>query len=109
MLSIELLSPAEIIQGVAHRARALRLERGWTQGELARRAGVALPTLKRFEQTGQIAMERLVAIAVVLDAVQPLGELFAPAPARTLAELERRDAAPKRAPRSRRKGPDAQG
>lgn len=109
MLPVELQTSTEILQGVAQRARALRLERGWTQGELARRSGVALPTLKRFEQTGQVALERLVAISVVLGAVQPLGELFAPGPARTLADLERRDAAPKRAPRTRRKEPDAQG
>jgi transcriptional regulator with XRE-family HTH domain len=109
MLSIELQTPAEILQGVAQRARALRLERGWTQGELARRSGIALPTLKRFEQTGQIALERLVAVAVALGTVQPLGELFAPGPARTLADLERRDATPRRAPRTRRKGADAQG
>lgn len=109
MLAVELQTPTEILRGVAERARALRLERGWTQGELARRSGVALPTLKRFEQTGQIALERLVAIAAVLGAMQPLGELFAPGPARTLADLERRDTLPKRAPRARRKGPDAQG
>ncbi|HYH81152.1 MAG TPA: helix-turn-helix transcriptional regulator [Longimicrobium sp.] len=103
MLPVELQTPDEILQGVARRARALRLERGWTQGELARRSGIALDTLKRFEQTGRIALERLVAIAVVLGAVQPLGDLFAPGPARTLADLERRDAAPQRAPRARRK------
>ena len=103
MLPVEIQAPDEILQGVARRARALRLERGWTQGELARRSGIALDTLKRFEQTGRIALERLVAIAVVLGAVQPLGDLFAPGPARTLADLERRDAVPRRAPRAGRK------
>jgi len=107
MLTLELQTATEILEGIGRRAQALRLERGWTQRELARRSGVALTTLKQFERTGKIALERLVAIAVVLGAVQPLGELFAPGPARTLDELERRAALPKRAPRTRRKGPDA--
>lgn len=83
------------------RARALRIARGWTQEELAERAGVALDTLRRFERTGQIALERLVKLAVVLDAVRPLGELFAPPPAATLAELERPVRPRQRAPRRR--------
>ena len=107
MLTLELQTATEILEGIGRRAQALRLERGWTQRELSRRSGVALTTLKLFERTGRISLERLVAIAVVLGAVQPLGELFAPGPARTLDELERRAALPKRAPRTRRKGPDA--
>ena len=107
MIALELQTTAELLEGVARRAQALRVERGWTQLELARRSGVALGTLKHFERTGKISFERLVSIAVVLGAVQPLGELFAPGPARTLAELEQRAIPRKRAPRTR-KGPDAQ-
>ena len=50
---------------------------------------MALDTLRRFERTGKIALERLARIAVVLDAAGALGDLFAPPPATTLAELER--------------------
>ncbi|HEX8832251.1 MAG TPA: helix-turn-helix transcriptional regulator [Longimicrobium sp.] len=102
MLPLELQTPSEILEEIARRARALRLERGWTQRELARRSGVALGTLKHFERTGKIALERLVMLAVVLGAVQPLGGLFPPDPARTLADLERRNTPPRRAPRKRR-------
>jgi transcriptional regulator with XRE-family HTH domain len=106
MLPVELRSPREIARGVGERARALRLARGWTQVELARRAGMPVDTLRRFERTGKIALERLLMIAVVLDAARPFAELFAPPPARTLAELERLDAAgraPRRARRRREK------
>lgn len=106
MIPVELQTTAEIMEGIAQRARGLRVQREWTQAELAERSGVSLPTLRRFERTGKIALERLVAIAVVLGAVQALDQLFSPGPARTLDELERRAALPKRAPR-RRKGPDA--
>lgn len=101
MVPIELQTPAELLTGVGARARALRIARGWTQEELAERAAVAVDTLRRFERTGQIALERLVKLAVVLDAVRPLGELFAPPPAATLAELERPAQPRRRAPRRR--------
>ncbi|HET7228879.1 MAG TPA: helix-turn-helix transcriptional regulator [Longimicrobium sp.] len=102
MIPLELQTPAEILEEIAERARALRLERGWSQAELARRAGINVETLRRFERTGKIALERLVMLAVVLGAVQPLGQLFPRPPVRTLDDLERRDALPKRAPRKRR-------
>jgi transcriptional regulator with XRE-family HTH domain len=89
MIPVILQTPAEMALTVATRARALRLARGWTQQELAERAGLAIDTLRRFERTGKIALERLLMIAKVLDAIEPFGALFAPPPARTLAELER--------------------
>jgi transcriptional regulator with XRE-family HTH domain len=107
MIPVELQTPAEVIEGIAGRARALRIARGWTQQELAERSGVALETLRRFERTGKISLERLAKIAVVLDAVRPLGELFAAPPAATLAELERAERQRVRAPARRRGGRDA--
>ena len=106
MIPIALQTPAEIVAGIAERARALRVSREWTQQELADRSGVALETLRRFERTGKIALERLVGIAVVLDAVSPLGELFTAPPAATLADLERAERPRVRAP-ARRGGRDA--
>jgi transcriptional regulator with XRE-family HTH domain len=101
MIPLELQTPAEVVAGIAERARALRISRGWTQRELADRSGVALETLRRFERTGKIAVERLVRIAFVLDAVGPLGELFAPPPAKTLKDLERTERPRKRASKRR--------
>ena len=102
MLPVELQTPEEIARDVARRARALRVARGWSQVELARRAGMPVDTLRRFERTGKIALERLLLIAVVLDAARPFADLFAPPPARSLAELERRETAA-RAPRRPRR------
>lgn len=89
MLPLELQTPAEIARMLAGRVEALRLERGWTQLETAERAGIALATYRRFERTGQISLERLVKLAVVLDAQAGFQGLFALPPARSLAELER--------------------
>jgi transcriptional regulator with XRE-family HTH domain len=90
MLPIELKTPGEIGRMLASRVRAMRLQRGWTQQELAERAGLTLATYRRFERTGRIALERLLRIAVILDARAGFDELFAMPPAQSLAELAER-------------------
>lgn len=87
MLPVELQTPAEIARSLAGRVRALRLHRGWTQQELASRAGLTLATYRRFERTGRIALERLLRLAVILDAQAGFDQLFALPEARSLAEL----------------------
>lgn len=90
MLPLELQTPGEIIRQLAGRVRELRLQRGWTQQEMADRAAVTLATYRRFERTGRIALERLLRIAVVLDARAGFDHLFALPAARSLAELAER-------------------
>jgi transcriptional regulator with XRE-family HTH domain len=79
--------PGALCQKLAERVRILRLERTWTRDELARRAGVATATLKHFERTGQVALERLVRLAVALDASDGFEGLLTARP-QTLAQLE---------------------
>ena len=49
------------------RFRARRLKLNLTQEGLARRSGVALATLRKFERTGIIAFESLLKLALVLE------------------------------------------
>jgi len=91
MLPIELRSPREVARMLADRVKARRLERGWTQREIAERSGIALATYRRFERTGRIALERLLKLALILDAQAGFEKLFEPPPARSLAELEQRE------------------
>ncbi len=58
--------------------RSRRLETGLTQEGLARRAGVSLPTLRKFEQKGLISLESFLKILLVLDALEQLVEATAP-------------------------------
>lgn len=96
MLPIELQTPLDIRRALARRVKALRLGRGWTQQEVAERAGLALPTYRIFERSGRISLERLLKLAIVFEARAGFDQLFAPEPARSLAELERRAERPSR-------------
>ena len=96
MLPFELRSPREFAQLLADRVKRLRLERGWSQREIADRSGIALATYRRFERSGRISLERLLKLAVILDAQADFDGLFAPPPARSLSELEQREARPTR-------------
>lgn len=99
--AVKLHTPAEVGRQLGSRVRELRLARNWRRATLAERAGVGLSTLARFETSGRITLGSLLAIADALGRLDELAQMFAPPPARSLAELERaRD--PKRPQRGRR-------
>lgn len=112
-MSYSILSPADVALRLADRVRARRLARAWTQAELAERSGVALPTFKLFERTGQISLERLLRIAAALGALEEFGALFPLQAARSLDEIEaqaagnRRRYGRRRTPPRDREGRDA--
>jgi transcriptional regulator with XRE-family HTH domain len=69
-------NPAFILQGIAGRVKENRLQLNLTQQALATRAGVSYGSLRRFEDTGEISLQGLVKLAIVLDAVDDLQQLF---------------------------------
>lgn len=74
MLSLK--STQEVAMDLADRVRERRLHRGWTQEEMALRAGMKTPTYVLFERTGRIALSRLLKIFEVLgwlDAFDQIG------------------------------------
>jgi transcriptional regulator with XRE-family HTH domain len=64
---LTLKSSPEIALALAKRIRERRLRRGWTQAEIARRAGVRPATYVLFERTGQIAFLRLLKVLDILE------------------------------------------
>ena len=77
----------ELADGVAARLRSIRLDADLTQAGLAARSGVTLASLRRFETTGQIALESLIRLAQALGRDSDIAALFAPPPMASLDEL----------------------
>ena len=80
-------TPAQLVEGVGKRAAKRRKELGFTQAELAERAGVSLGSLRRFEQTGRVAFESLVRICIALECEDDLEALFARRAYRSIQEV----------------------
>src|SRR5512134_3247013 len=93
---MQLSTPAEVSRLLANRVRELRLLAGWKQSTLASRAGVSLPTLRRFERTVQTTVRNLLRICSALGRLDEFERLLQPPAARTLAELEARVTQPTR-------------
>lgn len=91
-----LYTPREVGERLAARMKQLRLARDWKRETLAEHAGISAGTVKRFETTGQIALDNLLKVALALGCLDQFEQVFAPPVARTLAELERRDEASRR-------------
>ncbi len=66
----------ELMQQFAQRIRSLRLARGWTRDVLAQHSDVNVFTLKRFERTGQISLERFLKLCATLDVLDDMKSLL---------------------------------
>lgn len=71
-----LQTPHDMLLQMANRARSLRLGQNMPQAELARRVGVAVGTVKRFEKTGEIQFRHLLQIALVLGRLDDFSPVF---------------------------------
>lgn len=76
-----LRNPNHLTRQIGHRLRDHRKARGWTQAELAERAGISLSTLKLLEREGKGSLQRLAKIAVILNLDGSLNQLFSETPA----------------------------
>jgi len=76
-LSYNLRSPADVQSELRQRFRSRRLKLNLTQEGLAKRSGVTLPSLRRFERTGHIALDSLLALALVLDCLADFDKVAA--------------------------------
>jgi transcriptional regulator with XRE-family HTH domain len=88
MISVDMMAPQEIQKVIASGARNRRLQLNLSQQTLSEKSGVSYGSLKKFEQTGQISLESLLKLAVVLGRVDDFKALFAPAPAIAALSLD---------------------
>lgn len=68
--------PKDVVMEVATRFKSFRKAHKLSQLELATKSGVSLGSLKRFENTGQIAFESLLKLAHFFDRLDDFEELF---------------------------------
>ena len=59
--------PSDYLEELALKHKAIRKQVGLTQSELAKRSGVSLGSVKRFELTGQISLESLLKLVQILN------------------------------------------
>jgi len=88
MLSIK--SPNDMSLELATKARKLRLQEAWSREELASRSGVSAASIKRFETTGQIALERLLQICFTLGCLGDFEKVMEPAYPKSMKEIKAR-------------------
>ncbi len=69
---IQLLSINQAQKTVAESIRSRRISTGFTQQGLARRSGVNLHTLRKFEQTGQIGLTAFLKILMALGNLEKM-------------------------------------
>jgi len=75
MLSFIQETPKSILTNIRDNFKKRRLEIGYTQEALAKRSGVSFGSLKRFESTGQISLESLLKIAIILETLDEFENL----------------------------------
>lgn len=88
MLTVDFLTPHDYLLQISKKAKAKRLSLNLTQNSLAIRSGVSLGTIKRFERTGQISLESLLKLSLVLESLDSFSGLFKPPPIETLPSLD---------------------
>ena len=89
----QLYTSEEVSLRLAEHIKRLRLQHKWKQSTLAERAGVSLPSLRRFEQTGLISLKHLLRLAFALGRLDDFWNLLEPSVAGSIRELERIEAA----------------
>ena len=96
MISFMMLPSKDIALEIAVRLRKRRLARQLTQEGLARRSGVALGTLKKFERSGQIAFTSFIQLAIALQDERALENLLGEQQFKTLDDILQSDKLPQR-------------
>ncbi len=76
ILSVIDNEPKAVARQVAGRVKQRRLEVNLTQEGMALRAGLKLPTYRRFERTGEISFKGLLQIAFALNVLSDFDALF---------------------------------
>ncbi|MCY4035268.1 MAG: helix-turn-helix transcriptional regulator [Hyphomicrobiales bacterium] len=73
---ISLLTTSKVQRILSKQVKAKRLQQGLTQEGLANRAGVHLPTLRKFEQKGLISLESFLKLLAALGCLENITQVL---------------------------------
>ena len=88
MYSFGQISSGELMQQLAERLKARRLEKGLSRQALAEISGVPAPTIARFEQQYAISMRQYIDLAIALVYAGQMQVLMKEPIYKTMEELE---------------------
>ena len=88
MYSFGQISSGELMQQLAERLKARRLEKGLSRQALAEMSGVPAPTIARFEQQYAISMRQYINLAIALGYAGQMQVLMKEPIYKTMEELE---------------------
>lgn len=81
-------NPDEISMEIANDFRRRRIEKNLTREDIAKKSGVAISNITRFEQKGLISLKNLISIAMVMEYTSEMRHLFASPKYSTMEELQ---------------------
>ena len=79
--------PNDILMTKASNEKMKRKQLGFTQQELARKSGASLPSLRQFDQKGEISLSSLVDIAICLGEQKGFRNLYPRQEYKSMEEL----------------------
>ena len=78
IISLDDLLPIEAKKMLANQAKETRLARGWKRETLSQHTGIPVPTIKRYETTGEISLRQFLKLVFILGDLDKLKEVFKP-------------------------------
>ncbi len=80
-------TPDSILNSIALKVKARRLERNWTQKLLSSKAGIPHATYRRFEREGEISLRSLIKLSIALELEDNFDSLFSTKNYQSIDEL----------------------
>ena len=80
-------NPDEIAKEMANDFRRRRIEKNMTREDVAKKSGVAVSNIVRFEQKGLISLKNLIGIAMALEYTAEIKSIFSQPKYSTMEEL----------------------
>ncbi|MGL1892825.1 MAG: helix-turn-helix domain-containing protein [Spirochaetaceae bacterium] len=90
-MSFSLLTTTEVAKNLSFRLKQLRLLKKWKRTTLAKRSGVTVSSLIRFEQESKISLDNLLKLLLALGRLNEIEKLLEPPKAMSIDDLDKKN------------------